>query len=254
MVNDTYFSIFSIFVFSFFLFFIKMLSSKILENQFQDEASAALIEPDIDLSGQSTTKPTKAPAPSGLVEMNENCNSYTPTGTLDESVTVTIMRDVRKVVNKSMQVLHPNGDRQVLRDWDLWGPLIFCLILAIILSIEAPKDQAMPIFTGIFVIVWVGAAIVTLNAKLLGGTVSFFQSVCVIGYCLFPIVVSVIITAFVKLIWIRLPIVIVSFAWSTYASVGFMSETEVHLQNRRALAVFPLFLFYFVFSWLVLIS
>ncbi|CAO3700729.1 unnamed protein product [Rhizopus stolonifer] len=123
-----------------------------------------------------------------------------------------------------------------------------------VLSVEAPKDQAMPIFTGVFVIVWVGAAVVTINAQLLGGAVSFFQSVCVIGYCLFPIVVSVIISAFVKLIWVRLPITVVSFAWSTYASVGFMSETEVHLQNRRALAVFPLFLFYFVFAWLVLIS
>jgi hypothetical protein len=85
-----------------------------------------------------------------------------------------------------------------------------------ILSIEAPKDQAMPIFTGVFVIIWVGAAIVTINAQLLGGAVSFFQSVCVIGYCLFPIVVSVIIAAFVKLIWVRLPIAIVTFAWSTY--------------------------------------
>lgn len=94
----------------------------------------------------------------------------------------------------------------------------------------------MPIFTGVFVIIWVGAAIVTINAQLLGGAVSFFQSVCVIGYCLFPIVVSVIIAAFVKLIWVRLPIAIVN-SYTSLASVGFMSETQVHLQNRRALAV-----------------
>ncbi|KAG1150668.1 hypothetical protein G6F37_007884 [Rhizopus arrhizus] len=220
-----------------------------LHNPFQDEASIALIEPDIDLTGQSTTKPAEPPkvAVNGNIGTNDHSSSYTPTDTLDEPVSVTIMRDLKKVVNKSLQVLHPNGDRQVLRDF-------FCLILAIILSIEAPKDQAMPIFTGVFVIIWVGAAIVTINAQLLGGAVSFFQSVCVIGYCLFPIVVSVVIAVFVKLIWVRLPIAIVTFAWSTYASVGFMSETQVHLQNRRALAVFPLFLFYFVFAWLVLIS
>lgn len=40
-----------------------------------------------------------------------------------------------------------------------------------ILSTNGPAAQSVPIFTGVFVIVWVGAAIVTLNAKLLGGSV-----------------------------------------------------------------------------------
>lgn len=84
------------------------------------------------------------------------------------------------------------------------------------MSVQAPDKQAVPIFTGVFIIVWMGAAIVTLNSKLLGGAVSFFQSVCVIGYCLFPIIVSAIVTTFVKIIWIRLPITLVSFIWSTY--------------------------------------
>lgn len=39
------------------------------------------------------------------------------------------------------------------------------------LSGSAPGDQAVSIFTGVFVIVWIGAAVVTLNAKLLGGAV-----------------------------------------------------------------------------------
>lgn len=105
------------------------------------------------------------------------------------------------------------------------------------MSVGAPDNQAVSIFTSVFVIVWLGAAVVTLNAKLLGGAVSFFQSVCVMGYCLFPIVVSAIVATFVRLIWVRLPISIIAFAWSTYASIGFMSESQIHLQNRRALAV-----------------
>lgn len=40
-----------------------------------------------------------------------------------------------------------------------------------ILSTSVPADQSVSIFTGVFVIVWMGAAIVTLNAKLLGGSV-----------------------------------------------------------------------------------
>lgn len=89
-----------------------------------------------------------------------------------------------------------------------------------LLSVRAPDAQAVPIFTGVFVIVWLGAAIVTLNAKLLGGAVSFFQSVCVIGYCLFPIVVSAIVATFVTIIWVRLPVTIVSFIWSTYGNIN----------------------------------
>lgn len=242
-------------------------------NSFQSEA--ALIEPDVDLTGQSTakvTEPIQPLPPTGNIgsssnsrNMNSNNNqqnssqqggnsTYTGQDTLDEPVTVTIMRDLKKVGNKLLQVLHPQGDRNVLKDWDLWGPLLLCLTLAIVLSIRAPDHQAVPIFTGVFVIIWVGAAVVTLNAKLLGGAVSFFQSVCVIGYCLFPIVVSAIIAAFVSIIWVRIPIAIITFAWSTYASVGFMSESQINLESRRALAVYPIFLFYFVIAWLVVLS
>ncbi|CEP08066.1 hypothetical protein [Parasitella parasitica] len=224
-------------------------------NPFQD---AAYIEPDLDLTGQSTLneEPAQTPQPtstsstknasftsrqqpSSSLQPQEQLqnNSYTGQDTLDEPVTVTISRDLKKVGNKLLQILHPAGDRDVLRDWDLWGPLLLCLTLAIVLSVRAPDNQAVAIFTSVFVIVWLGAAVVTLNAKLLGGAVSFFQSVCVMGYCLFPIVVSAIVATFVRLIWVRLPISIVTFAWSTYASIGFMSESQIHLQNRRALAV-----------------
>ncbi|RCH95497.1 hypothetical protein CU098_010824 [Rhizopus stolonifer] len=236
-------------------------SQELYENPFASaqDSQSALIEPDIDLTGQSTQEqepPAVLPTsqPTEIPTQSNTSNVYSGQDTLDEPVTTTIMRDLKKVGNKLLQVLQPNGDRHVLKDWDLWGPLLLCLTLAIVLSVRAPDNQAVPIFTGIFVIVWAGAAIVTINAKLLGGAVSFFQSICVIGYCLFPIVVSAIVATFVSLIWVRLPISIVSFAWATYASVGFLSESQIHLQNRRALAVFPLFLFYFIITWLVLTS
>ncbi|CAG8575775.1 6852_t:CDS:2, partial [Rhizophagus irregularis] len=84
--------------------------------------------------------------------------------TLDEPVSVTILRDLRNVAIKLQQVLNPKGR-------DLWGPLILCLSLAIILSFNGPTGQDISIFTGVFVIVWCGSAIVTINAKLLGGAV-----------------------------------------------------------------------------------
>ncbi|CAG8749156.1 9646_t:CDS:2, partial [Racocetra persica] len=89
---------------------------------------------------------------------------------LDEPVSKTILRDLRNIVIKLKQVLYPKGERDVLRDWDLWGPLILCLTLSTLLSIGA-QSQEVTVFTSVFIIVWSGAAVVTINAKLLGSKV-----------------------------------------------------------------------------------
>ncbi len=56
-----------------------------------------------------------------------------------------------------------------LRDWDLWGPLIFCLLLSLLLSFNAASGQKDLVFSGVFAMVWVGEAVVTMQIKLLGG-------------------------------------------------------------------------------------
>ena len=115
-------------------------------------------------------------------------------GTLDEPMSTTIMRDAARVGNKMLCVLNPRtANIQTLKNWDLWGPLIVCLMLATMLSWFAPYEQESLVFALVFVIIWCGAAIVTLNALLLGGNMSFFQSVCVLGYCIFPLNVASII-------------------------------------------------------------
>lgn len=59
-----------------------------------------------------------------------------------------------------------------LRDWDLWGPLIFCLLLSLLLSFSprAQPEQKDAIFSGVFAMIWLGEAVVTLQIRLLGGT------------------------------------------------------------------------------------
>ncbi|CAE6410168.1 unnamed protein product [Rhizoctonia solani] len=99
---------------------------------------------------------------------------YTGADTLDEPVTATIARDLLSIYSKLLQVLYPRragAGREVLRDWDLWGPLVLCLALGILLSINAPPTQSLGVFTGVVVIVSIGSLVVTLNAKLLGGRV-----------------------------------------------------------------------------------
>lgn len=107
------------------------------------------------------------------------------------------------------------------------------------LSAASKKDQSALIFSGVFVIVWCGAGIITVNSKLLGsnlyafhlsaassflssltffcpGNSSFFQSVCVLGYCIFPLVCAEVVTLFVHIFVVNLVVVILAFIWSTY--------------------------------------
>ncbi|KAJ3400168.1 Tubulin polyglutamylase ttll5 [Chytriomyces hyalinus] len=180
-------------------------------------------------------------------------NAKPLTDTLDEPVMDTIMRDLKSISDKLKMVLVPRKDsKNILRDWDLWGPLLLCLGLSLRLSLTAPESQVATVFTSIFVIIWGGAAIVTLNTKLLGGKLSIFQTICVLGYCIFPLVLASIVCLLVSSIIARALIVAASFGWSIVASMGFLND--VNLGNRKALAVYPMCLFYFIIGWMILIS
>ncbi|KAF9112878.1 hypothetical protein BGX27_002635 [Mortierella sp. AM989] len=243
------------------------------ETNIPQRLNSPSIEPDdVPLPGQKPLSPTKSPLPkvSGTIGSSSQSGTSGNIGsggiglgvgqammgggidTLDEPVSETLLRDLRNVGAKLQQVLYPKGRKDILKDWDLWGPLLMCLTLSIVLSARAQPDQKITVFTWIFIIVWMGSAVVTVNAKLLGGRVSFFQSVCVIGYCLFPLVLVSIVSILVPSIYIRLPLCGVAFGWASWASLGFLSDSN--LANRRALGVYPLFLFYFIIAWMILIS
>ena len=172
--------------------------------------------------------------------------------TLDESVTDTLMRDVRTVGTKLNQVVFGRGrNGQELRDWDLWGPLVFCILLALNLTWTAPDEQKADVFALVFVVVWCGAGVVTLNTLLLGGNVSFFQSVCLLGYCIFPLNIAALLTRVWANAWFRIAVTGVCFIWATRASVPFIEGLVP--ESRKILAVYPVFLFYLSMAWLVLI-
>lgn len=96
---------------------------------------------------------------------------------------------------------------------------------------------------------------VTINSKLLGGHISFFQSICVLGYCVFPINLAALAIVFLKklgmnLLILKLGIVGVAVIWSTLSSISF---TKVIVdEEKRAIAVYPIFLFYLFIAWFVL--
>mmetsp|Transcript_6160 Transcript_6160/g.18201 ORF Transcript_6160/g.18201 Transcript_6160/m.18201 type:complete len:252 (-) Transcript_6160:25-780(-) len=181
-------------------------------------------------------------------------------GTLDEPVSETLLRDARHVGRKLALVLRPFESQAAtlrhLRDWDLWGPLAVSLALATLLAAGAPADQEGSVFSTVFGLMWAGALVVTVNAQLLGGQISLLQSVCVLGYSTFPVLAAR------GLIWVveglagtfrsvRVLAAVLGLVWSTRASVLFISE--VIGPQRRALAVVPVFMFYAALCWMVVV-
>ncbi|KAG9282228.1 protein YIPF6 [Astyanax mexicanus] len=166
--------------------------------------------------------------------------------TLDEPVKDTILRDLKAVGQKFVHVLYPKKSSALLRDCEMLQG-----------GSADSKDDGGPQFAEVFVIVWFGSIIITLNSKLLGGTISFFQSLCVLGYCILPLTVAMLVCRLVLLgssglvsFIIRLVVVSASFGWSTFASTAFLADSQP--PNRKALVVYPVFLFYFVIGWMIL--
>jgi hypothetical protein len=88
------------------------------------------------------------------------------------------VRNLTARVMDSENLLNQANMSEGLRDWDLWGPLVFCLLLSLLLSFNARSDQKSVVFSGVFAMVWIGEALVTAQIKLLGG------NMCVIYHSL----------------------------------------------------------------------
>ncbi|KFY29955.1 hypothetical protein V493_02200 [Pseudogymnoascus sp. VKM F-4281 (FW-2241)] len=151
--------------------------------------------------------------------------------------------EVRNIAGRVMDtenLLSQGNMSQGLRDWDLWGPLVFCLALSLLLSFNARPEQKSVVFSGVFAMIWIGEAVVTAQIKLLGGNISFAQSVCIIGYTLFPLVIAALLSALHLPTIPRIPVYIVLIGWSLAAGVSIMGGSGV-VKNRVGIAVYPLF-------------
>jgi len=82
---------------------------------------------------------------------------------------------------------------------------------------------------------------------------SFAQSICIIGYTLFPLVIASLLSAFSTPPIVRVPVYLVLVAWSLAAGVSILGGSGV-VRNKLGLAVFPLTLFYLVLGLLCFIS
>ncbi|XP_047162322.1 protein YIP4a [Vigna umbellata] len=173
--------------------------------------------------------------------------------TLTEPVWDTVKRDLSRIVSNLKLVVFPNPYREdpgkALRDWDLWGPFFFIVFLGLTLSWSASVKKS-EVFAVAFALLAAGAVILTLNVLLLGGHIIFFQSLSLLGYCLFPLDVGALICMLKDNVIVKVVVVCVTLAWSSWAAYPFMSSAVN--PRRKALALYPVFLMYVSVGFLII--
>lgn len=242
---------------------------------------------------------------------------------LDEPILDTLLRDLTGIYKKIKIIALPLSSydiyKVVLRGWDLWGPLILCTFLAFNLhTSDLNEYRKGPQFADIFVLVWFGSCIVSLNYRLLsissledqqnsmahlkssssmlqestpgqnlsnkGDTTSdekedrinsafqmsqyeapfqslisppsIFQLMCVFGYCLVAPCFGLVLMklfSFSSLFFERIIVgLLFGFAWPTFCSIRILIRYQ-H-PDKRALAIYPIGLFYFVLSCMIILK
>lgn len=130
-----------------------------------------------------------------------------------------------------------------------------------------------PHFSEIFILIWFGSYIVSINFKLLAVSnrksnvgvkpltaPSIFQLLCVFGYCLSPPCVGIFILNFFKFIldmnmffFFKLFIgFAIGFIWPTLSCYQILFKYQE--VDKRPLSFYPIALFYFAISWIIIIS
>lgn len=197
--------------------------------------------------------------------------------TLDEPISETLLRDIKGIASKTRHILLPTSSsgayKSVLKDWDLWGPLLLCTFMGLTLHHNG-DGQVGPHFAEIFVLIWLGSYVVGLNYKLLSlaptrrkqtgksllASPSIFQLLCVLGYCLVPPCAGIILLKAIEsvftlqmkhLLYEKLFVgTLLGFIWPTVSAVRILSRYQE--QEKRLLAIYPIALFYFVISWFII--
>jgi len=99
---------------------------------------------------------------------------YSPTGeynTLNEPISTSLKREFFRIYNKTSYSILPRcfpAKNSNLKQWDLWGPLFYTLLLSFFLSKSKDSNEMSKTFVLVFVLMWVGGVVITINTILLG--------------------------------------------------------------------------------------
>ena len=175
---------------------------------------------------------------------------------LNEPITDSLKRDLFLIYNKLKYVINPylsNKEKNKhIKQWDLFGPLIFTILLSLTLAIRG-KNKG-DIFTLIFIIFWFGSFLVYINTHLLEVKISIFHIFCLLGYCLFPLNIS----SFILMLYnfheiIRILIIAFCCFWSSISASSFLNSI-VDNNEIRGLVLYPSILLYLFISGVILMN
>ena len=108
---------------------------------------------------------------------NSNNQEIYVHNSLNEPIMTSLMRDLNRIYAKLKIVALPvssEAKNKELKQWDLWGPFIICLLLGTILCFTTKKNSGL-VFSMIFIVMWIGAIVITMNSSLLGGKLTLMQ-------------------------------------------------------------------------------
>ena len=104
--------------------------------------------------------------------------------------------------------------------------------------------------------------VVTFNTRVLGGQISFFQSVAILGYCLFPLFMAVLILQIMRFVqfnnkFVRLAIIGVACLWSILCSFFCYLASRAFVavnvaEDRKFVALYPICVFYIFMAVLLM--
>ncbi|SOV16104.1 conserved Plasmodium membrane protein, unknown function [Plasmodium gaboni] len=159
--------------------------------------------------------------------------------TMDEPVKDTVIRDAKSIYKKILYVcFHQYDDENTIKKWDLWGSFIVYITLSICIFLDNEIVDKKNTFGYFFVFFFIGHILVSLNLSLLHINISFFQSLCIISYSLFPLILSSFLNLFISTHVIRLLFCLLSIVWSSYNCILILGKFIK--SNRLLISFFPI--------------
>lgn len=230
----------------------------------EDDSKQSLNQENHDLLDMNSSGIIQNPMAQNQSISSENDNSTqfesdTPLNskdmTLNESISLTIMRDIQLIYYKLKYVINPYSSykekKRHITQWDLWGPLVFITLLSCTLAIKAKEKSKIIVI--IFIIFWLGSFLVFLNGNLLDSKIKLFQVFCLLGYCLFPLNIAAFILAisnFYEII--RFIIIVLACVWSLLSIEGYFKI--VTSKEQKYLVFYPAILMFAFISWFIFVT
>jgi len=154
--------------------------------------------------------------------------------------------DILIKVKAALIPLHKKGstDRTMIRDNpDFWGPLGVVLLYSMLSMVGQFR-----VVSWIITIWIIGSLLVFLLARVIGGEVTYSQTLSVIGYSVLPLIITgLVLPIFHGFYYPSLILMLHGVIWAAYGAASLLAIEE--LSKKRILMIYPIFLLYvYLFS------